>query len=571
MAQPPSPTAHSFSATHPAPPRLTAQPFQMPPPAASHCQYQNASQVTPTDASHHLDSLNSFDFTPYLLHIDQHQYFSANTECFATCVEFFSQSQFEWPFSPQAFMVVVGGVPNEYNSYQIGELHQFGGEESIGALFPAELSSNDSVASNVFCSLASILQSLVHFLLPICAIPNPTQRTFPPIFINSLFLFLYLRVRFLPNDPFHPVSAKVFCPPSSIDSKLGRRTARRSRLELSCKRVHCCTLEGCDKMYTKSSHLKAHQRLHTGEKPYACPFPNCQCQFARSDELTRHLRKHTGAKPFKCSQCLRGFARSDHLQIGKQLEAEMVVWRQLESKAMAMIETHRTKRIKKRQAFLLADDRPICQCSVVGEHCPPGPPGPTGPPGIPGQSGAKGSDGLPGVPAIVVHFYRFLGGMCHHCPMGKPGKRGGPGVRGAAGHSGPQGQKGTPGAKGKVGPIGEEGELGKAGTEGQTGTKGLRGLDGTVGENGRPGPKGEMGEMGRRGERGERGPTGKAGAPGEKAPPGAEGKHGTPGLIGQMKGGAASNHRYFSSTRLPGSGRRAGKRRRVLPVSGEEE
>uniref|UniRef100_A0A914HIP6 C2H2-type domain-containing protein n=1 Tax=Globodera rostochiensis TaxID=31243 RepID=A0A914HIP6_GLORO len=305
LAQPP---AHSFSATHPAPP----QPF---PPPAAHCHYQNAIQVIPTDACHHFDSLNSFDFTPYLLHIDQ---LPDNTECFATRVEFFSQNQFEWAFPPRAFMVVVGGVPNEYNPYQIGELHQLGEEESIGAL-----SSTDSVAPT----------SSVRWLPPISSFPSvpcPTQpdrrfRQFSSPRCSSSFtsdsvpaerLFPPSAASSCPAVILSPeVSAKVFCPPSAIDSKLCRRTARRSRLELSCKRVHCCTFEGCDKMYTKSSHLKAHQRLHTGEKPYACPFPNCQCQFARSDELTRHLRKHTGAKPFKCSQCPRGFARSDHLQL----------------------------------------------------------------------------------------------------------------------------------------------------------------------------------------------------------------------------------------------------------------
>eukprot|EP00047_Mylnosiga_fluctuans_P004012 m.232254 g.232254 ORF g.232254 m.232254 type:complete len:357 (+) comp12326_c0_seq1:179-1249(+) len=118
----------------------------------------------------------------------------------------------------------------------------------------------------------------------------------------------------LPSDEETSDEDAEVTPTKRTPARRGRAgSVRKRRPDMTRDRPFLCKHKGCTKSYTKGSHLKAHERTHTGERPFVCTWDGCDWKFARSDELTRHLRKHTGSRPYVCKLCGRTFARSDHL------------------------------------------------------------------------------------------------------------------------------------------------------------------------------------------------------------------------------------------------------------------
>lgn len=64
-------------------------------------------------------------------------------------------------------------------------------------------------------------------------------------------------------------------------------------------KIHQCPY--CSYTSKKTTNLKNHIRIHTGERPYSCP--HCPYRATQENNMKSHIRTHTGEKPYACNFC----------------------------------------------------------------------------------------------------------------------------------------------------------------------------------------------------------------------------------------------------------------------------
>uniref|UniRef100_A0A8C1N1N4 Si:ch211-89o9.6 n=1 Tax=Cyprinus carpio TaxID=7962 RepID=A0A8C1N1N4_CYPCA len=110
------------------------------------------------------------------------------------------------------------------------------------------------------------------------------------------------------NPSYFTVIPQIMSNPTQPGLQLPKQMEKGRRKSYVCKY--------CGKAFPGLSNIVAHQRVHTGERPFKCD--TCGKLFTEAGNLKKHQRVHTGEKPFICPRCGKRFAWICNLKTHQQ-------------------------------------------------------------------------------------------------------------------------------------------------------------------------------------------------------------------------------------------------------------
>ena len=117
------------------------------------------------------------------------------------------------------------------------------------------------------------------------------------------------------NRPYHNIRSNISDPKkperATFPKHKSNHKDEKERTETSYK----CKL--CQKSFVQNHELIAHERKHSGKKPFSCGIFHIAGSASKSDVISRS-GVHKRAKPYECEICQKTFDRRQHLSMHKR-------------------------------------------------------------------------------------------------------------------------------------------------------------------------------------------------------------------------------------------------------------
>ncbi|XP_014663395.1 PREDICTED: zinc finger protein 32-like isoform X2 [Priapulus caudatus] len=132
--------------------------------------------------------------------------------------------------------------------------------------------------------------------------------------LENVFVIVSVRLGFasVPFSSEHPGALPSFPYCWSVCPQTASRGTDEADRDEPWRRRKIVRCRFCGRGYRSRTSLHGHERLHTGERPYACT--HCDRRFINHATALRHERVHTGEQPFTCRYCDMRFSEKANAQ-----------------------------------------------------------------------------------------------------------------------------------------------------------------------------------------------------------------------------------------------------------------